>query len=299
MNRALILKRFKEIGLSSNEVKSYLSLLERDTLSVAEVSKLAGIPPPNAYRSLDKLMSKGLCVSKPGPTKKYAASDPSSLEDKFLGQVDEAIKIELESFKEKLHHGIEKKEKEMSEKKQAAKENIKSLIQELTPQYESRQLETGPLDFIEVIKDPLQVHKRFMHLVSEAKEEILAFTKPPFSGPRKRLEEQAEPEKKVLRQGIRIRNIYEIPTEKEEIEWRFKDIDRAVKLGEEARVMKKLPMKMVILDRKIVMLALADPLSKQTSLTTQIVEHRDLANSLRILFDTLWEQAEDYHILEG
>jgi sugar-specific transcriptional regulator TrmB len=289
-NKALILKRFKEIGLSSNEVKGYLTLLERRTLTVPEVSKLAGVPLPNAYRALESLMSKGLCIAKPGATKKYTASDPSLLEDKLLKELDGATQIELENLR--------KKEQQTLEKAQGAKQDIRAIIQELKPQYEKSQKETSPLDFIEVIKDPLQVHKRFMQLVTHAKEEILAFTKPPYSGPRKRLEEQSEPQKKVLRQGIRIRNIYEIPTDKEEIKWRFQDIDRAVKDGEEARVMKELPMKMVILDRKTVMLALADPVSKETSLTTQIVEHRDLANSLRILFDTLWKQAEDYHVLE-
>jgi len=331
----LVLKRFRDLGLSAHEAKSYLSLLQRDTLTVAEVARLAAIPRTNAYEALDKLMTKGMCLSKPGHVKRYSASDPSLLQDELLTKATAAAQAELAQVRKKekeiiakYQSGIEvevaklkSREKEILEKHQAGrdselskleekereirgkaesvKRDVGNIVAELKPQYESSRLETDPLDFIEVIKDPLQVHKRFMQLVSEAKEEILAFTKPPFSGPRKRLEEQAEPEKKVLRQGIRIRNIYEIPTEKEEIEWRFKDIDGAVKLGEEARVMKKLPMKMVILDRKIVLLALADPVSKRTSLTTQIVEHRDLANSLRMLFDTLWEQAEDYHILEG
>jgi len=299
MNRALILKRFKDIGLSSNEAKSYLCLLQRDTLTVPEVSKLAGIPPPNAYRSLEKLMSKGLCISKPGPTKKYAASDPSSLEDKFLGQVDEAIKIELENLKEKLNHGLKEKQKEISQKRKAAKENIKSLITELTPEYEKSRLETNPLDYIQIIKDPYQMHKKFMQLVAETKEEHLAFVKPPYSGAREGIEQHFAQQVEPLRQGIRIRGIYEIPKDKEEIEWWFNTIDAAGKHGEEARVIKELPMKMAIFDERIVMLALEDPVSKQISVTTQIIEHRSLAKGLKVLFETFWERAEDYHILKG
>jgi len=298
MNRALILKRFKDIGLSSNEAKSYLCLLQRDTLTVPEVSKLAEIPPPNAYRSLEKLMSKGLCISKPGPTKKYAASDPSSLEDKFLGQVDEAIKIELENLKEKLNHGLKEKEKETSQKRKAAKDNIKSLITELRPQYEESRLETNPLEYIEIIKDPYQIHKRYMQLHAEAKEEILAFTKPPFTGPRQRLKEQIDQQAEILKTRVRIRSIYEIATDEGEKKWQFEMINRCARSGEEARVLKKLPMKMAIFDSRIVVYALVDPVSKQTSLTSQIVEHPALAQSLKILFETLWEQAEDYHILK-
>jgi sugar-specific transcriptional regulator TrmB len=299
MNRALILKRFKDIGLSSNEAKSYLCLLQRDTLTVPEVSKLAEIPPPNAYRSLEKLMSKGLCISKPGPTKKYAASDPSSLEDKFLGQVDEAIKIELENLKEKLNHGLKEKEKETSQKRKAAKDNIKSLITELRPQYEKSRLQTNPLDYIEIIRDPYQIHKRFMHLVGEAKEEILVFIKPPFSRPREKRNEHLDQETEVLKRGIRGRCIYEIPTDEDESKWLSEHIRGAVKAGEEARVLKDVPMKMAVFDSRIVLFALADPVSKEPSLTSQIVEHRDVARSLKILFESLWEKAQDYHVLNA
>jgi hypothetical protein len=47
-----------------------------------------------------------------------------------------------------------------------------------------------------------------------------------------------------------------------------------------------------------VLLALEDPISKELSLTTQVIEHRALASGLRILFDVMWEKADDYQILE-
>jgi len=298
MNRALILKRFKDIGLSSNEAKSYLCLLQRDTLTVPEVSKLAEIPPPNAYRSLEKLMSKGLCISKPGPTKKYAASDPSSLEDKFLGQVDEAIKIELENLKDKFNHGLKEKEKEMSQKRKAAKENITAVIKELRPQYEKSRQETNPMDYIEIIKDPYQVHRRFIQLIAEVKEDFVGFSKPPFTGPHKTLQQQTDQQDDILKRRVRIRSIYEISTDEHERRWLFNLADSGVRHGAEVRVLERLPMKMMIFDSRVVMFALEDPVSKQPALTTQIVEHRALAESLKILFETLWEQAEDYHILK-
>jgi len=298
MPKAQTEDRLKSLGLTPYETKCYLALLQRGTLTVPEVSTIAGVPRSNAYDALEKMMSKGICVSRPGNTKRYSASPPDLLCESFILKLDEETESELEKFKRGQSTALKEKEKEMLQRKKAAEVDITHVMRDLQPEYEKSQKQTAPLDYIEIIKDPYQIHKRFMQLVSEAKQEILAFTKPPFSGPRERLEEQAEPAKKVLRQGVRIRNIYEIPSDKDEIEWRFKDIDEAVKLGEEARVMKKLPMKMVILDRRIVMLALTDPVSKRTSLTTQVVEHRDLASGLRMLFDTLWEQAEHYHILK-
>ncbi|MFQ6105075.1 MAG: helix-turn-helix domain-containing protein [Candidatus Glassbacteria bacterium] len=60
MSNPSVLKRLKELGLTDYEAKSCLSLLEKDTLTVTEVSKIAGIPRANAYEELEKLLVKGL-----------------------------------------------------------------------------------------------------------------------------------------------------------------------------------------------------------------------------------------------
>ena len=82
------------------------------------------------------------------------------------------------------------------------------------------------------------------------------------------------------------------------MEWTFMILKEQAERGENALVIKRLPMKMAIFDTKIVLLAMKDPVSTGTTFTTQVVEHTDLAESLTILFNHLWEQAEDYHIME-
>lgn len=313
MNKILILKRFKDSGLSSYEAKSYLSLLERHTLTVSEISRLAGIPRANAYEALEKLMSKGMCTSKPGRTKRYSASDPLVLEEKFLAQASSAAEVELQNLstkhKETLKRSkaaleaelenLNRREREILERTKQVKENITAVTKELRPQYDKSRQEINPLDYIEILKDPYQIHKKFAQLVQEAKHEILVFTKPPYSGSREKIQEQVQEESQILKKGVRGRSIYEIPNTKQEAEWWFEAIDAAVKHGEEARVIKELPMKMAIFDSRIVIYTLEDPVSKQISLTTQIVEHRSLAKGLKVLFETFWERAEDYHVLRG
>ena len=142
------------------------------------------------------------------------------------------------------------------------------------------------------------MHKTFMQLMQDAEKEALVLSKPPYSGVKQRLEEQAEGQVAPIRRGLDIKCIYEIPKEKKEIEWRYKIIRRVAKRGEKARVIKELPMKIAIFDERIVLIALVDPVSGETSFTTQIINHGDLAKGLKILFNTLWEQAEDYHVLE-
>jgi len=313
INRTLILKRFKEIGLSSYEAKSYLSLLERDTLTVSEISRLSGIPRANAYEALEKLMSKGMCIAKPGHTKKYSASDPLMLQEKFLEEASSAAEIELENLGKKHNErlanskaaleaelkNLKEKEREILERAKVAKENITAVINQLRPQYEKSRQEVNPLDYIEIIKDRYQIHKRFMQLLAQGKKEILVITKPPFSGPPEKLEEQVGHGADTSKRGVRVRCIYEIAVDEDERRWQLEMIKRAVSAGEEARVSEELPMKMAIFDSSVVMYWLEDPVSQQISLTAQVVVHHSLAKGLRILFETLWEQAQDYHILKG
>jgi len=299
MEKRLIIKRFKDMGLTSYEVKCYLSLLERHTLTVAEVSRLAAIPRPNAYEALEKLMSKGLCVAKPGATKQYSASDPSLLEEKLLLQLHEEAETQMDDFKEDLTRRLKRKEKEILESTQAARQNVRKLITDLRPQYEKSRQEVNPLDYIEIIKGGHQIHRKFLELIANAQREILGFSKPPYTVPReKQLGEQADPQLEALKRGVRNRSIYEMPKDEDERRFLFLHGDRGVQLGAEIRVLEELPMKMVIFDSRIVLTILEDALSGETSLTAQVVEHPALAKSLKILFETLWEQAEDYHIMK-
>jgi len=290
MNTPLILETLKNTGLNTYEAKCYIALFERGTLTVPEVSKLAGIPRPNAYEALENLMSKGMCVARPGNTKKYGPSDPAVLREKALLEVSKGTEIELANLK--------KKEKEILEKASAAKENIDSLISELEPRYEKSALQVSPLEYIEIIKDPYQIHKRFMQLVPEAKEEILVFTKPPYSVPQEKLKEQVDQQTQILKRGIRLKSIYEVAKDEDEKRWQLEMINRATAAGEEARVMQELPLKMAIFDSRIVMFTLEDPVSNHTSVTAQVIEHRALAQSLRMLFEQLWQEAQDYHVLK-
>lgn len=331
MTRTLILRRFRELGLSSYEAKSYLSLLERDTLTVSEVSRLAGIPRPNAYDALEKLMTKGLCISKPGDVKKYSASDPVFLQEKFLVAMKASTEFELDNLRKKEREILErskqateaelenlrkkereilekskaaaetelenlrKKEKEIRERKKAAEENVSTVVEELKPLYERTRQEFNPLEYIQVIKDPYQVHKRYIELVRDTKEEYLAIVKAPFTGPPEKLREQIDLAAEALQRGVRFRSVYEPPGDPDQQRWLTEFIERLAEHGAEARILKSLPMKTAIFDSRIVLFALADPVSKELSLTSQVTEHPALAQSLKILFEHLWAQAQDYH----
>jgi HTH-type transcriptional regulator, sugar sensing transcriptional regulator len=291
MSSQFIFKKFKELGLTSSEAKSYLSLLERDTVTVTEVARLAKIPRANAYEALEKLMTKGFCISRPGKIRQYSALDPALLEEKAFITIDSNYEIEVIRLKEK-------QDQILAERK-AARERLATLAKELKPLYEKSRSNENPLEYIEIIKEPYLIHKKFVELIADAKFEILIFSKPPYTGPKEVLEEQTEKQSEPLHRGINIKSIYEIPTEKSELKWWFADIEAAVRLGEQARVAQKLPMKLVVVDENVVMLPMEDPISSGTSFTAQLIRHSALAKTLKITFDTLWNQSEDYKTVES
>ncbi len=292
MNNTELFEKIKALGFSEYEAKCYLALLERKTLSVSEVARLAGIPKPNAYESLEKLLAKGLNVSIPGKMKKYAASDPRFLKEKSLESLDNSIEAELK--------GLEEKRKEILHRKITIQRDIESVTNELDSIFKESQYEGAPLDYIEILREPLQVRHKIVQLCNNAEKEILVFTKPPYSfKTREQQEEQKNPQLDALKRGVKAKTIYELPPDEES---QIKLLDAAgdmIQLGEEARVIDELPIKLAIFDEKIALFALVDPIVGKPSVTSLVAEHFALAKSLKLLFESFWEKSRDYHIVNG
>jgi sugar-specific transcriptional regulator TrmB len=273
MTEVTLLENLAKLGLNAYEARGYLALMERRSLTATEISTVSGIPRTKVYSVTESLMRKGLCSLVPGRIRKYRASE---------------IDIAVDNLLLRNQQGFE-------ERRQRVLEAAGHLKEQLSDVYGDKSENIDPLEYIEIIKEPHLIRKRFMQLVEEAKEEVLVFSKGPYSGPREGMAEQLEQERDILQKGIKARCIYEIPKDEDERTWFLRGIEQAIKAGEEARVTKELPMKMAIIDERTVILALEDPVSRQPSLTSQIVEHRALAKGLKVLFETLWQSAEHYH----
>ena len=272
MNRILLIEKLKQMGFSDYEAKCYLALFERDSLSVSEVAILAGVPRPNAYEALGKLAVKGLCLAVPGKTKKFTVADPEYLREKQL---------------EKLHQSL-----------MAAQETIDSVAGELLPLYKRRSFDDSPLDYMEILKDPYQVHRKVIRLCNEAHDEILAFSKPPYAfSNKKQREEQRAPQYDALRRGVKVRTIYELPPDDNDKIAIFDAAKPFLELGEKARAIEELPIKLIVFDKKTVLFALVDPIIGRPSVTSLVAEHRALAASFSVLFESFWEKAADYYMV--
>jgi len=286
----LILKDFDKLGLNSYEAKSYLSLLERNRLTAVEISRIAGTPRAKVYETLENLTSRGFCHTIPGKVKKYSAISPAALKETLIHLEREKLEIKLD----RLRSEIRQRELELSEKMRDAD----GLIKKLTPLYERSRTESDPLDYIEIIRESLQLQNRICQLIDSAESEVLVFSKPPVYKDHEKILEQIELEKESHKRGVASRCIYEIPKSDEQRKYLLEYVTLATESGEQARFVDEIPLKMMIFDEKVVVFILEDPLQHQPSMTTQITEHRSLAKSLKMLFETVWNQAKDSACLE-
>jgi sugar-specific transcriptional regulator TrmB len=302
MSHANLVEMLKKAGFTENEAKCYLALLERDSLSVNEVAKLSGIVRPSAYDVLEKLLSNGFVAIVPGNIKRYAALEPWILKEKSLKLIKESTTLELEEFKKRQHVLLEKKMEELSEREEAAKSSIDKLVKMLEPIFNKSRDKNNPLDYIEVLKNPEHSQRKYMQLYSQAKTEIIAFTRSPFFLDTKKIREKHKKDiRAAAKRGVKVRSIHEIPesdAERKELYKNIKGYSDELQ-NNIVRVIKKLPTKMVVFDNQTVLFTLNDPIQSVLSTTCLVAEHQELASGFKELFETYWEKAQDFEILNN
>jgi sugar-specific transcriptional regulator TrmB len=206
---------------------------------------------------LGTLVEKGLASTRPGDVVKYAATPPRQALEGLLARRRQELELLEQAAVEMAAH--------------------------LEPAYQAGQEQTDPLEYIEVLRDRRAINERFFDLQENIKDEILVFTKPPYATPA-----QENPEGLEVVKTHRARSLYEYSA--------FDDpafaegVRRFIEAGEDARFVPELPLKLVIIDEAIVMFGLEDPVAGSAGLTMMVVDHPALAQTLKVSFDTFWEQ---------
>ena len=254
--------RLVALGLTNYEAAAYLALTRRSWATGAEVARLARLPRQRVYDVLDGLVERGLATVEPGRPARYSAAPP----DGAIGALLEAHRARLDVL-----------EREAAE-----------TIARLTPAYRAGRAEDDPLGYIEVLRDPAAIARRFGELESSAEREILVFTKPPYA---------VEPADNVaglqlLERRIEARSVYERSLYDDAAQ--ADAVRRFVAAGERARVVDELPLKLVLIDERVALFTLEDPVAGTPGLTIMVVEHAALARLLKLAFERVWESGEDF-----
>lgn len=246
------------LGLTAYEAKVYCAVVRFANSPAAELATVAGIPRPKVYQVLAQLSEKGLISETLGKKKQFQAVEP---------------KVAFNHLEQGLQASYEEKKKLLND-----------LPEEFQALLEENNGNNHPLQFIQVIKQDDAITSKVQSLISEAQKEILFFTKAPYLKPLQNNEEGKNP----LSRGVKVRSIYVASEVKEPSMYTaLKSFSAA---GEEIRIVEQLPMKLAVIDSRIVMLMLVDSYSNKTSFTTMVIEHPDLAKTFKIIFEFFWKE---------
>ena len=250
------------LGLTGYEASAYLALTRRGRATGAEVARLAGLPRQRVYDVLNGLVARGVASVEPGRPARYTALSPEEVVGALLG----ARRAELAQLEQEATDAIAR----------------------LTPEFRAGRSENDPLDYIEVLRDPAAIGKRFAELEASVEHEILVFTKPPYA---------IEPADNVaglqlLGRGVEARSVYERSLYEDAAQ--VEAVRHFVEAGERARVVDELPLKLVLIDERIALFTMEDPVAGAPGLTIMIVEHSALAQLLKLAFERMWEQGVDF-----
>jgi sugar-specific transcriptional regulator TrmB len=247
--------RLGRLGLTTYEAKAYLALIRRGSAPAPQVARIAEVPRQRIYDVLASLVEKGLASSRHGKVVEYAAAPPTQAIERLIADHRELL----------------------SELEEAGTE----MAAKLAPAFSEGQGQTDPLEYIEILRDRRAINERFNELQAGVEKEILVFTKPPYATP---------PQENVT--GLEVsrehdaRSVYELSIfEDEQV---AEGVRRFIEAGEEARFCPELPLKLVIIDERIVMFGMEDPVAGSAGSTILVVEHPSLAQVLKIAFDAVW-----------
>lgn len=256
-----LIEKLQNLGLPKRESEIYIALLQGSKFSASEISKITSISRNKSYEMLQNLVKKGLCnESYKNGIKVFSCIKPKIVMNNMLLDLEEKRKL------------------------------VDELNKNLTDIYEKNGMKEDSVDYIEVLTDKGQIKERYESIEEKTKKEMLGFTIPPYiitDNLIDNLEKQTEIMKK---KKIKIKCLYEFCNNSpQEVENLIKIIELYQKTGEEARIVKKLPMKLVVCDGTTTMLALKDRVSLKPSMTTIIIEHPSFAEALKEVFECYWE----------
>ncbi|HEY5534296.1 MAG TPA: helix-turn-helix domain-containing protein [Ignavibacteria bacterium] len=264
------IQHFLDLDLTEREATTYVTLLSRNGYTANELQRAVHIPSTKIYDVLKKMIKRGICTERfLDGVKFYEAVNPEI-----------AFQIVLDKYKIEIEQKTKVAEK---------------LIQNLLPIFnENKDLENS-LDFIEILKDNELLQKRYIKVWRECQKEVLVFVKGPYlaSSNSSYKNEQEEAEINFLNRGGIVRGLYE-SGELHKLDFLMKSIPSYMEKGEQVKIAKSLPMKMMVFDEKMVMFPLTTNIINSSSLTTIFIEHPQLALTCKTLFEVMWEKSISY-----
>jgi DNA-binding CsgD family transcriptional regulator/sugar-specific transcriptional regulator TrmB len=243
------------VGVGADAGAVYETLLDGRPASIDDLVGATGLAPQRLQAALHTLKEHGLISQVSGSSARYAAADPGIALDVLLLEREEQIK------RARIH------------------------AQELTERFHRAAARRDPAELVEVVTGRHAVLQRVEQAQRSARHQQRAFDKPPYANIPNAPD---EPATDLLRRGGIVRNIYERASI--EIPGRLTDhIGVGVALGEQARMLPEVPVKLVLVDDRTAVIPLQ---AAPTAIESAVIVHQSaLLEAISALFETLWQLA--------
>ncbi|MFA8301220.1 MAG: TrmB family transcriptional regulator [Hyphomicrobiales bacterium] len=248
----------KKSGLTDYEARAYNGLIHKKFFTATELSKFAEIPRIKTYQVLESLKTKGMCEEIMGKVKKYIAVDPKLVFPKLIKEIEQQER------------------------------NTKKLYKSYEQLFKAHKDETDNSEFVNILTSKKSILDNLEKKQLNAKSTVHAFVKKPYIMNVTNLEETNPSQETQTLKGITYKGLYEI--EYNDLGNFIKMIEFFERMGEEVKVIDKLPLKFFIFDKNDVLITLKKAINNQ--LTAMSIEHGDLALTLMEIYDLYWEKAE-------
>lgn len=170
-------------------------------------------------------------------------------------------------------------------RREAELQAVRATAGELAADFRIGRLRAHPGQLVEVVTGAHDIYRRTMELYEGATGEIMAFERPPYAVPADFDEVAAE--LPILDRGVALRVVYS--AEALAAPGKFDTVRRLAELGEQARTMPALPMKLMIVDRAAARVSLTTDAYATESVA--IIRASGLLDALIALFEAFWARA--------
>lgn len=260
-------REFEDLGLPPAEARVIVALLQLGSARSSQLSKAAAVPRTAVYQLLSSLQDKGLILRVPigGP-----ATWTTPGRDKII---------------DRLHQAVVTAQQELVQQHALRSTLVKELLAEALPAPE-------PLDlpFVHIITCPAELRDEHERLICQATDEALLFSRPPFSTNAATAHDVTMD---ALTRGVSVKVLYQAAQAEDPEATTFRASTKTyTDAGMQARVVDLLPVKLLVVDRRALLLSLDNPLPHVEALgVTQVIEHPGLASMMAQQFDQLWVTA--------
>jgi len=162
---------------------------------------------------------------------------------------------------------------------------IRQYAKELQGEFSRAEQRGSAEGLVEVVVGPEQLMRYYLTLLRTATSRFDAFTKGPYVGAGER-DRVIVVEQDRIDRGLQARSVYE--SEGLDDELTLTVAERSIRIGEQARLVAELPMKLAIFDRRIGFAPLSVDDPERGAL---VVHPSPLLNALMALFDMVWARA--------